>query len=436
MAAANDRQNAATHTPAPIKRLLLEKVPYILMTFVFCVVAYATQTSGGGVVSLDYTSFPIRIANAVLVYALYILKTFWPIGLAAFYPHPRNSISPTTVAAAALFLIAVTTFVLVQWRRRPYLLVGWFWYLGTLIPVIGLVQIGLQQMADRYTYFPLIGFFVALTWFVSSLLPKRPRQPIWLWGILLAPLVGCMVLARGQLYTWQNSLTLFNHALAVTDNNSFVHYLLGLALDIRQRPEDAVREYQKSLAIDPQFAKGHIDLGVALYSLDRVKEAVSHFEAALALNPGLADTHVNLGVALFRLGQPQEGFAHLKQAVALDPSNVNAHINMGNALELNRQYNEALDHFHQASKLDPENWLAHYKLAVRLHARDDLDMAEREYSLAIRLKPDLADAYSEMGMLLLKRDNRKDAVEYFRKAVQLNPQDQQARQQLDRLRAR
>ena len=452
VAAANDRQDAAMPTPVPIKRLLLEKVPFFLIAFVFCYVAYATQTSGNGVIPLDTISLPVRIANAVLVYALYILKAFWPTRLAVFYPHPGHSISPTAVTAAALFLIAVTSFVLVQWRRRPYLLVGWFWYLGTLIPVIGLVQIGLQQMADRYTYFPLIGFFIALTWFVSSLLPDRPRQQIWLWGVVLVPLVACLVLARQQLFTWQNSVTLFRHALAVTENDDHVaaadtggalapkddfrmhfHHLLGLALDTRQRREEAIQEFQKSLAINPRFANAHADLGVSLYSLDRVKEAVSHFEEAIALDPDLAGTHVNLGVALFRLGQPQEGFAHLKQAVALDPSNVNAHINMGNALEFHRQYDEALDHFRQAAELDPANWLPHYMLGVRLHARGDLEMAEREYRLAIRLKPDVADAYSNLGTLLLQRRNRRDAIIFFRKALELNPQDSQARQQLERL---
>ncbi len=434
---AADEPPAVTETaPLSPQRLLIEKVPYLLVTLIFSGVAYMTQSSGGTVATTVQISLPTRIANAVLVYGLYLWKTLWPVGLGAFYPHPQESISMGAVAVAALILIAMTVFVVLQWRRRPYLLVGWFWYLGTLVPVIGIVQIGMQQMADRYTYFPLIGFFVAVVWYASSLIIEHSRHRAWAWGGVLVLLISYMVLAREQVNTWHDSLTLFNRALAVTKDNAYGHYMLGLALKLRDRPQDAMSEYQKCLAIDPRFAKAHVDMGVALYGLGHVKEAVTHFETALELDPKASEAHVNMGVALFQVGLSQEGFRHLEHAVKLDPENVNAQINMGNALETRKQFDEALEHFRRAAELDPENWLAHFKVGERLLARGELDMAERELRTAVQFNSKVSDAYTYLGTVAVKRGNSNEAAQLFRRALELNPQDRQARQYLQQLRPR
>jgi len=436
----------------PLGRLILEKIPFGFVTLIFCSVALATQESGGGFSPLERISFPLRLGNAVLSYGLYLWQTFWPVDLAIMYPHPEEALSWAGVAASAVFLAAVTAFVVVQRSRHPYLPVGWFWYLGTLVPVIGLVQIGRQQLADRYTYFPLIGFFIAITWFAAALASRKARTPVWLAGAALVVVAACAVLARDQVATWRNSVTLLRHALAVIDSHhpeprgngsrlSMVdevranyRYMLGWHLERTEGPQAAVPQYEQSLAIDPKLAAAHADLGAALHSLNRVNEALPHYESALALKPQDADTHANLGIALCGLGRMKEGMQSLRRALELNPSLVNAHINLGNALAVARDNDQALEHFRQAANLAPDNWLAHLKLGEALHAQGDLAGAEQALRRTIELQPDLAQAYSSLGAVLAQQGNRADAAKFLGRALQLNPRDAKARQQLEALR--
>jgi len=438
--------------PVPLGRLILEKIPFGIVTLIFCSVALATQESGGGFGPLERISFPLRLGNAVLSYGLYLWQTFWPVDLAIMYPHPEEALSWAGVAASAVFLAAVTAFVVVQRSRHPYLPVGWFWYLGTLVPVIGLVQIGRQQLADRYTYFPLIGFFIAATWFAVALASRKARTPVWLAGVAVVLVAACAVLARDQVATWRNSVTLLRHALAVIDSHrpeprsggsrlSMVdevranyRYMLGWHLERSEGPQAAIPEYEQSLAIDPKLAAAHADLGAALHSLNRVNEALPHYETALTLKPEDADTHANLGIALCGLGRLKEGMQSLRRALELNPSLVNAHINLGNALAVGRDNDQALEHFRQAANLAPDNWLAHLKLGETLHAQGDLAGAERALRRAIELQPDLGPAYSSLGTVLAQQGNRSEAAKFLGRALQLNPRDAKARQQLDALR--
>lgn len=437
--------------PATWLKLLLEKLPFLVVTMAFSAIAYATQRTGGGVISFERISLPVRIANAILAYGLYLWKTVWPADLSVMYPHPEESISLVAVGISFLLLAAATVLTLVTLRRRPYLLAGWLWYLGTLVPVIGLIQIGRQHMADRYMYFPQIGFFIAIVWLAASLLPNRAKPPAWVWGAVAVPIAACMIVSRFQVETWRNSLTLFTHAIDVIDKNyktttigpklstidecrANFRYMIGWHLEREQHLDEAVREYEMALTIDPKLPGAHADLGALLHSQNRVQDAIAHYEAALAADPSLANTQANLGIALCSTGRLPEGIERLQKAVELDPQLVNAHINLGNALEIRGQNDAALEHYQKAVRIAPNHPMARLKLGERLLAEGRIDEADRELRAAIRLSPNLAPAYSLLGAISLRRGQQHQATEFFNRALQLDPRDVKSRQELQRMR--
>ena len=353
------------------RRLLVEKVPFFALTALFCVVAFLAQRGGGAV--LDFEELPphVRVFNVVLVYAIYIRKAVWPYDLAFFYPHPGRAISMVHVTAAALLLVLLTSAAVRQARRRPYLLVGWLWYLGTLIPVIGLVQIGNQQMADRYTYVPLCGLIIAVTWLVPSLVPAgRWSERIQLAS---AALILCALTAVSwrQIGTWRNDFTLYERALAVNDNNSPVHNSMGVWLVKRGRRDLALEHFRRAVDISPDFIMARQNLA-------------------------------------------------------------SAHSDVGSSLALKGRLTEAITHFRLALDVDPEHVLARYNLANALCELGELDEARKHYLQVLAIDPESADAHNALGLLYLRQEKRKPAIERFREALRLDPGFRQARQNLRR----
>ena len=249
-------------TPRSWSRLVWEKSPFFAVALVFCVVAVEAQQRGGAVQTLEDLPLITRCSNAFVAYLLYIGKMFLPVKLSVFYPHPMNSYSMSNVAGSAFLLISLSVVAASQVRNRPYLLVGWLWYLGTLVPVIGLVQIGGQQMADRYTYIPLIGLFVVVTWLVPSLMRWGFLRRIVLPVCCVMLLVGLMKLSWIQTGFWENSVSLFEHTLNVTERNKLAHNNLGLALRARGRFDEAILHLRAALKIDPNYALAHNNLSL------------------------------------------------------------------------------------------------------------------------------------------------------------------------------
>ncbi|MGB2930536.1 MAG: tetratricopeptide repeat protein [Desulfobacterales bacterium] len=243
--------------------LICEKIPLFLLSAASSIGTYLVQKSSGAVNSLAAIPFHDRIANAMLSYISYIGKMIWPHNLAVLYPY-RESMSLWKVAGAGLLLVLVLVFVFRMLRTKPYLAVGWLWYIGTLVPVIGIVQVGVQAMADRYTYVPLIGIFIIIAWGVPDLIPKGRFRRIGLAAITMAILVICMITTRMQVRYWSNSTTLFEHALDVTDGNSVAHLNLGEALAEQGKINAAMKHYQEALRIKPSLFAPHLNLGVAL----------------------------------------------------------------------------------------------------------------------------------------------------------------------------
>jgi len=386
-------------------RLLVEKAPLFALAAVSSVVTLIVQKSGGAVGALEVYPFNIRIANGLLSYVIYITKMIWPQNLAVFYPHPGQSLPMWEAAGAGLLFVVISVAVIRVGRRCPYLPVGWLWYVGTLVPVIGLVQVGSQAMADRYTYVPLIGLFIMVAWGIPDLVRSwRHGKP----ALALAAaslLVALMVCTSLQVRHWKNSLTLFEHALQVTDNNSQMHNNLGNVLLEKGKLQQAIAHYTSALEINPNYGEAYINLGVALANQGKLEEAIKHYSAALKLKPNSPELHNNLGVALFGRGHIPAAIDHYLAAVQLKPDYAEAHNNLGNALAQQEKLVEAEVHYSKALKIRADYPEAHNNLGVALARQGRLNEAIVHFSEAVRLKPNYAQARANLELALEKADN-------------------------------
>ena len=298
--------------------LIGEKIPLFVLSAVASAAAFITQRQGGALASMDLTLLQVQTANALIAYVSYIGKMIWPSRLAVFYPHSGNL--PIWQAIGAGMLLMYLSVLFVRWGRKfPYLPAGWFWYLGTLVPVIGLVKIGAFAKADRYTYVPLIGLFVLTAWGVPDILTGRRYQRILLpvaAGLVLSAL---MVFTWFQVGHWQNSITLFRHALKVTENNWLAHTRLGHALDQQDKLDEAIVHYSEALQINPRYANAHNNLGSVLARRGDATKAMYHYYEALRTNPHYPGVYFNLGKILANQGNTEAAVLNYQKALQIDP---------------------------------------------------------------------------------------------------------------------
>jgi tetratricopeptide (TPR) repeat protein len=348
-----------------IARVLLEKLPLLLLAGVSSLVTIQAQQ--GAVSSMAAVGLEARLANALSAYVAYIQKTIWPRGLAVYYPHDiaQGSASPWGAAAigSALVLLAVSALALVRYRRSPYLTVGWLWFLGTLVPVIGIVQVGTQAMADRYTYLPLIGIYLAVAFGAREVLASRPALRTPAIGAALFAILGYAAVCWQQVGLWSSDETLFAHAVSVTERNYQGHYSLGNALERKGDVQGAAREYEEALRIYPNYFEARANLGGAWAQLGRLDAAEQELSRALAMDPAHAESHNNLGNVYNQRGQLERAAAEFRAALLVEPDLVEAHNNLGITLASMGKLRQAAASFEHALSLDPSFQVARDNLA-------------------------------------------------------------------------
>jgi Flp pilus assembly protein TadD len=330
--------------------LLWEKLPFFALAVASSVITVLAHQALGMLDSVSRLSWDARLENALVSYVRYLGKTFWPSRLAIFYPYP-TAWPIWEVVACALLLLAISGLVLGTARSRPWLFVGWFWFLGVLVPFIGLIQAGAQAMADRFMYVPALGVFVAMIWGLHGLAKGGRYQQNGLSVAGAAAILVCLVLTRQQLRYWKDSEALSRHALEVTENNWLAHLNLGSALDEKGQFDEAIREFQEAVRLKSGYAQAHNNLGVALVRKGQIDEGISQYQEAIRLKPDYALAHSNLGIALARKGQIGEAIREFQEAVRLKPDFAEAHYNLGIALVRKGQGDEAIREFQEAIRL-------------------------------------------------------------------------------------
>jgi tetratricopeptide (TPR) repeat protein len=422
--------------------LLREKIPFFAMAAAAAGATYLVQQASGAVRSSEAFPIALRVENALVSYIIYIAKMFWPVRLAVFYPYP-SEVPAWQAAAAALAIAAISILVLRPVRKRPYLAVGWLWYLGTLVPVIGLIQVGAQARADRYTYLPMVGLSIMLVWG----LPEVLKSKVAISGAIVACL-ACAVRCEAQIQYWRNSETLFRHALDVTSSNYLAHHNLGVAFAGEGRFPEAIKQYQAALQIEPNAANVQTDYGNALAKSGRIPEAIEHYEAALRVLPDSPITHNDLANALAATpGSVPEAIAEYQTALRLKPDYEEARKNLAqvesNAAEMqysmgvdlakSRKQEAAIPHFEEALRLKPDYVDAHNNLGVVLAGAGRVQEAISHFEAALRIDPNSADAHVNLGIALSGIPGRMpEATRHFEAALRIKP-DPEIRQMLDRL---
>ncbi len=405
-----------------LSRLLGEKIPLFAVVLGSCVVTFLAQHQGRAVGTFEKYPLTVRVWNALLAYVTYLGEMFLPRNLAVYYPHPGFQVSALQGLAAGILLLAISWLVLWPGRRYPYLAVGWLWYLGTLVPVVGLVQVGGQAMADRYTYVPLIGCFLMLTWGGADLALAKGWSPLAPFVSAAVVLCACCALTWAQLGYWHDDLALWAHTVAITQNNALAHSRLGEGFRYRGLLEKAEAQYRESIAIDPNFVPPYVGLSQLLTQANRPEEALPVCRKAVDLQPDSALVHYNLANALFHGGFLEEAQSEFRQALVLDSQLALAHFGLGAVLRIVGQSNEALEEFRQAITFYPDYFNAQNALGetmleqglfneAEMNARRALEMIPVNHpqhaALAIlqRSFPHLRDLEAKLpGMLAAKAD--------------------------------
>jgi tetratricopeptide (TPR) repeat protein len=386
---------------------ILEKLPFIVLSVAFGIITVFAQQSKH-ILRLD-VPLTVRLTDAVVAFLTYIEKMFWPARLAVFYPRHAGKPHLLYAALVAALLLAISIVIILLARKRKYLFVGWFWYLGTLVPVSGLIKVGSGTfaMADRYTYIPLIGLFLIIAWAIGDIAAKWQHKKLVLGLSALAALSALSICTNIQLRHWRNSIALFEHALNVTTANSTAHYNLACALGSQGRFDEAISHYRQSLLIKPDDAGAHYSLGFALQSKGSLDEAITHYRRALQLDPEYANAHYSLGSALQLQGKLDEAVTHYRRALRLKPDDLDALCNLGEILASQNKFDEAITSFRQALRIKPDHPRAAYNLALTLQLQGNLDQAMTSYHQTLRITPDSVEAAANLAWLLATHPDPK-----------------------------
>ncbi len=397
-------------------RLIAEKVPLLALSGAACVATLFTQQE-----AIQSVPLSLRIGNALVSYVAYLGQMIVPVGLAVDYPHPGINLPLWKILAAFVLLLIISAGAIAARRKHPYFLFGWLWYLGMLVPVIGILQTGSHARADRYTYLPQIGLYLLLTWAAADLCASRRHRRVVLGGSATVILMALIFCARVQTSYWRNSELLWTHTLACTSDNFIGHDDLGDALLQKGSVDEAILHFRKALQLKPDSADVHNNLGSALAQKGNVDEAITHFQKALQIKPDYADAHYNLGTALLQKGSVNEAITQYQQALQLKPDSADVHNNLGNALLRMGRVDEAIAQYQQVLQIYPDNAKAHYNLGDALLQKGNVDEAIAQYQQVLQINPDDAEARNNLDNALLLKGRVDKALAQYQEALQTNP---------------
>ena len=422
----------STHR-AMLTRLICEKIPFFMLAAIASALTIFVQLQSRALESLASRPLSARISNALVAYARYLGNTFWPVDLTNPYPLTRHWPWGQVLAAGAL-VMGLSVWAVLAARKRPYGLVGWLWFLGTMIPVIGLVQVGFQSMADRYTYIPLLGVFWIVVWAAADLITRwRPPGLVVTLATLLV-LGTCAARTRAQLDYWRDGESLFRHAIALTENNFVAFDGLGWSLYNKGRMDEAVFYYLKALEIRPRYGNALTNLSDALIRIDVVNAATNH-PHALAQRAGTdyANAHNTVGLGLAMNGKLDDAISHFRKALLYDPDHANARSNLGYALALQGRLDEAIGQCEQVLRRSPHHPKANNILGFALLKQGRWDEAVAHLRESLQYEPNNAEAHFNLGQALAAMGQRDEAIAHFKETLRLNPNHRDAREQLKKL---
>jgi tetratricopeptide (TPR) repeat protein len=408
--------------------LVIEKVPLFVLSAASCVATLLAQKQ-----ALELSLKPPlgeRVGNALVSYAMYLGQMIWPARLAVLYPYPEGNLKVLQVVLALLLLLIISAAVFLWRKKYPFLVTGWLWYLGMLVPTIGIVQVGSQVRADRYTYLPQIGLYLLVAWGGMELFHRwhRSREVL-----TVAAVLAVAALTAGSYFQtsyWRDTETLWKHAIATTSNNYIAHVNLAHALSQSGRFDEAIAECREALKIKPDLAAAHNNLGDALIQnkqgggtvpgQNALDEAIGHFRAALQIKPDFMQARSNLGNVLLQKGQVDEAIAQFRKTLEIEPNDAEAEFSLGKAFLQKREVNEAIAHYQKAVEISPDYAEARYSLGNAFVAEGKYSEAIANYEAAVRIRPDYFEAHHNMGCVLATIGKTDEALEQFNEALRIN----------------
>ncbi|MDO8722040.1 MAG: tetratricopeptide repeat protein [Syntrophales bacterium] len=413
-----------------VMRLMMEKVPFIILGIASIILTFFAERQVGAIKSLDTFPWDIRLANGLISYTGYLGKMLWPSGLSVFYPHP--GMWPFGLVILSTSLLGFISLLVFKLRKNyPYLIVGWLWYLMVLVPVIGIIQVGLHASADRYTYVSALGIFLMGVWGVADILDKCRCPKMFATVIVTAMTLLLIILTRQQASYWQNSVTLYRRAIAVTTNNYVALNNLGAALISSGQPAEALTAINAAVRLKPGFAQAYNNMGIAYRLSGQYEAAVKSFLRAIEIKKDFADGHNNLGHTYFYMGNVDAAIREYRTALELHPQQeVRVHINLGRALARQNNLPEAMSEYRKALALTPDSAEAHNVLGMLLAQQGKYREAMEHYVKALESKPDFADVYNNMGIILAVFGKHQEAEIQYKTALRIRPGYKEAEKNL------
>ena len=414
-----------------IKRLIYEKIPLFALTIAMSFVTVFVERGFGTIQSITKYPMNLRAGNAVVSYMNYIVKMFCPTNLSIFYPHPRQALPVWQITIAILLLIFITVVVLYVLRRNRYLTVGWLWFIGTLVPMIGLVQIGNQAIADRYSYIPFTGLFIMIAWGVPQLLEKWQYRKVVL-GISAVMAISFLTASSWiQTSYWYDGRTVFTHALEATDNSYVVQFLMARTLYIEGKTDESISQYKRALEISPNQPNERINMATVLVEKGRFDEAAEEYKKAIDLVPKSAVAHNNLANVLWVQKKPDEAISHYRKALQIKPNYAKAHSNLGRVLQSQGQFDLAIEQYRQSLQISPNQPVVYNNLgSVILNMGGEPALAAVQFREALLLSPNYNSARINLATVLVIQGEFDEAIEHYKQALRIDSSDSRARRGL------